>query len=63
MIISLIAFLETCLQIDLHLKPVMVRFSYADIPFFGMLLMKDGIKLDPEKVEEIEELAMILPWP
>ena len=46
---NVIAFLKTCLQIDLHLNPEKVRINCAEIPFFGMLLMKDGIKLQTLK--------------
>ena len=53
---NMIAFLETCLQIDLHLNPEKMRINCAEIPFFAMLLMKDGIKPDP-KMEEIKN------WP
>ena len=51
---NMIAFLETCLQIDLHLNPDKVRTNCAEIPFLGMLLMKGDIKPDPENVEEIK---------
>ena len=44
---NMIAFLETCLQIDLHLYPEKARINCAEIPFFGTLLMKEGIKPDP----------------
>ena len=54
---NMLAFLETCLQIDLHLIPEKVRINCAEIPFFGMPLMKDGIKPDPKKGGGNKELA------
>ena len=51
---NMIAFSKTCLQIDLHLNPEKTRINCAEIPFFGKLLMNDGIKPDPKKVEEIK---------
>ena len=46
---NVIAVHDTCLQIDLKM-----RINCTEIPFFGMLLMKDGIKPDPKKVKEIK---------
>ena len=49
---NMIAFLKTCLQTDFYLNPEKVKINCTEIPFLGMLLMKDGIKPDPKKVEE-----------
>ena len=55
--VSVIRFLEWCLEIDLHLNPDKVKINCKSVPFFGMVLTADGIKQDPKKVETIKK------WP
>ena len=54
---NVIRFLERCLEINLHLNPDKVKINCKFVPFFGMVLTTDGIKLDPKKVETIKK------WP
>ena len=51
--VSVIRFLERCLEMDLHLNPD----NCKSVPFFGMVLTADRIEPDPKKVETIEK------WP
>ena len=46
---NMIAFLKMCLQIDLHLNWEKAGINCAEIPFFGRLLTKEGIKPDPKR--------------
>ena len=42
---------------DLHLNPDKIRINTPNIPFFGQVLTKEGLKPDPHKVEVIQQ------WP
>ena len=41
----------------MHLNPQKVKFKSPEVPFYGNMLTKDGIKPDPKKVEAIQD------WP
>ena len=55
--INVIKFLDRCVEVDMHLNPWKVKFKAPQVPFFGNMLTKDGIKPDPKKVEAIQN------WP
>ena len=42
---------------DLFVKPEKCRFRVTEVDFLGMIISRDGIKMDPEKVNDI------LKWP
>ena len=42
---------------DLFVKPKKCRFRVTEVDFLGMIVSRDGIKMDPEKVNAI------LKWP
>ena len=42
---------------DLFVKPEKCRFRVTEVDFLGMIISRDGIKMDPEKVNAI------LKWP
>ena len=41
----------------MHLNPRKVKFKSPEVPFYGNMLTKDGIKPDPKKIEAIQD------WP
>ena len=55
--INVIKFLDRCVEVDMHLNPRKVKFKSSEVPFYGNMLTKDGIKPDPKKVEAIQD------WP
>ena len=55
--LNVIKFLDRCVEVDMHLNTQKVKFKAPQVPFFGNVLTKDGIKPDPKKVEAIQN------WP
>ena len=55
--INVIKFLDRCVEVDMHLNPRKVKFKSPEVPFYGNMLTKDGIKPDPKKVDAIQD------WP
>ena len=55
--INVIKFLDRCVEVDMHLNPRKVKFKSPEVPFYGNMLTKDGIKPDPKKVKAIQD------WP
>ena len=55
--LNVIKFLDRCVEVDMHLNPRKVKFKAPQVPFFGNMLTKDGIKPDPKKVDAIQN------WP
>ena len=54
---NVIAFLDCCVQEDMHLNPDKVKIDCLEVPFFGNVLSKDGLSPDTRKVELIQQ------WP
>ena len=54
---NVIGFLERFVEKDLHLNPDKIRINVPNVPFFGQVLTKDGLKPDPDKVDVIRQ------WP
>ena len=54
---NVIAFLDCCVQEDMHLNPDKVKIDCLEVPFFGNVLSKDGLSPDTMKVELIQQ------WP
>ena len=54
---NVIAFLDCCVQEDMHLNPDKVKIDCLEVPFFGSVLSKDGLSPDTKKVELIQQ------WP
>ena len=54
---NVLAFLDCCVQEDMHLNPDKVKIDYHEVPFFGNILSKDGLSSDTRKVELIQQ------WP
>ena len=54
---NVIAFLDCCVQEDMHLNPDKVKIDCFKVPFFGNVLSKDGLSPDTRKVELIQQ------WP
>ena len=52
-----LAFLDNCVQEDMHLNPDKVKLDCPKVPFFGSVLSKDGLSPDTRKVELIQQ------WP
>ena len=53
--INVIKFLDRCVEVDMHLNPRKVKFKSPEVPFYGNMLTKDGIKPDPKKVEALQD--------
>ena len=54
---NVIGFLDRCVEKDLHLNPDKIQINVPNVPFFGQILTKDGLKPDPHKVDVIQQ------WP
>ena len=55
---NVLAFLDRCLQEDMHLNPDKVKLDCPEVPFFGNVLSKYGLSLDTRKVELIQQWPM-----
>ena len=53
----MIRFLDQCVEKDLHLIADKIKLDCDTVTFFGHLVAKNGMKLDPKKVKDIRE------WP
>ena len=56
--INVIKFLDRCVEADMHLNPQKVKFKSPEVPFYGNMLTKDGIKPYPKKVEAIQHWSI-----
>ena len=54
---NVVAFLDHCVQEDMHLNPDKVKIDCHEVPFFNNILSKDGLSSDTRKVELIQQ------WP
>ena len=54
---KVINFLDRCIEHDLHLNPEKIRINVDSVPFFGQTLMKDGLQMDANKWQVIQN------WP
>ena len=54
---NVINFLDRCVEHDLHLNSGKLRINVDSVPFFGQTLMKDGLQLDANKWQVIQN------WP
>ena len=54
---NVIAFLDHCVQKDMHLNLDKVKIVCLEVPFFGNVLSKDGLSPDTRKVKLIQQ------WP
>ena len=55
---NVLAFLDCCVQEDMHLNPDKVKLDCPEVPFFGNVLSKDGLSPDTKKVELIQQWPM-----
>ena len=54
---NVINFLDRCVEHDFHLNPETIRINVDSVPFFGQTLMKDGLQMDANKWQVIQN------WP
>ena len=54
---NVLAFLDRCIQEDMHLNPDKLKIDCQEVPFFGNTLSKEGLSSDNKKVELIQQ------WP
>ena len=54
---NVINFLDRYVEHDLHLNPEKIRINVDSVPFFGQTLMKDGLQMDANKWQVIQN------WP
>ena len=54
---NVINFLDRCIEHNLHLDPEKIRINVDSVPFFGQTLMKDGLQMDANKWQVIQN------WP
>ena len=54
---NVINFLDRCVEHDLHLNPEKIRINVDSVPFFGQTLTKDGLQMDANKWQVIQN------WP
>ena len=54
---NVLSFLDHCVERDLHLNPDKIQINVASVPFFGQTLTKQGLKMDHNKWEVIQQ------WP
>ena len=55
---NVLAFLDCCVQEDMHLNPDMVKMDCHKVPFFRNVLSKDGLSPDNTKVQLIKDWPM-----
>ena len=53
----MLAFLHRCVEVDMHLNPDKIQLNASEVPFFGNVLTKNGIKPAQSKVKAIKD------WP
>ena len=53
----MLAFLHCCVKVDMHLNPDKIQLNASEVPFFGNVLTKNGIKLAQSKIKVIKD------WP
>ena len=51
---NVINFLDRCVEHDLHLNPEKIRINVDSVPFFGQTLTKDGLQMDANKWQVIQ---------
>ena len=51
---NVINFLYRCVEHDLHLNPEKIRINVDSVPFFGQTLTKDGLQMDANKWQVIQ---------
>ena len=56
-LLNVIKFLDRCVEVDMHLYPRKVKSKSPEVPFYGNMLTKEGIKPDPKKFEASQD------WP
>ena len=54
---NVIAFLDRCVERDLHLNPDKIQIDVDSVPFFGQTLTKKGLKMDSKKWQVVQD------WP
>ena len=54
---NVINFLDRCIEHDIHLNPEKIRINVDSVPFFGQTLTKDGLQMDANKWQVIQN------WP
>ena len=54
---NVVSFLDQCVEKDLHLNPDNIWINIPNVPFFGQVLTKEGLRPDPHKVDVIKQ------WP
>ena len=54
---NVLAFLHLCVEVDMHLNPDKIRLNASEVPFFGNVLTRNGIKLAQSKIKAIKD------WP
>ena len=54
---NVINFLDRCIEHNLHLNPEKIRINVDSVPFFRQTLMKDGLRMDANKWQVIQN------WP
>ena len=54
---NIINFLDRCVDHNLHLNPEKIRINVDSVPFFGQTLTKDGLQMDANKWQVIQN------WP
>ena len=54
---NVLAFLDRCVQEDMHLNPDKFKLDCPEVPFFRNVLSKDGLSHDTRKIELIQQ------WP
>ena len=52
---NVISFLDQCAEKDLHLNPDKIQINVLNVPFFGQVLTKEGLRPDPHKVDAIKQ--------
>ena len=54
---NVLAFLHRCVEVDMHLNPDKIWLNASEVPFFGNVLTRNGIKPAQSKIKAIKD------WP
>ena len=59
---NLAGLLQRCEQQNIHLNHDKIKFRMNEVPFIGHVATKDGLSVDPCKVQAIWKCQSLLMW-
>ena len=50
--------LQRCKEVNLKLKKEKCHFRFTSIPFFGEVILRKGVQLDPQKIKALTDMPV-----